>query len=1099
MNRATSYIKLLVAGTLVLLASVTCSDGALTGPRARDLLARLGFAPAFSKAASEIFSSLQTFGLEVNNIRVHLEHSNGQTAKDTIIAITPGQDSVVIEMAVRLDGSAELLNALIELRDDNVVLFSGTQIIAARAGGSNSSSNPPVITLEYAGPDAVATSLTVAPKDTAIIVGDSVAFRPLAKDKDGKSVSNLVLSWSVKDALRGAVSATGVFRASTDGGRGSTFVIARMLSGLKDSARINVVLPLARVAVVSGSDQTGTVGKALSQAIVVETQASDNLPVPFVPLSFRVVTGGGSVSLGTASTDANGRASVSLTLGSVAGANTIEVSATGKNLTPILVSALANADAAHHLRFVQQPPRSIGVAKLMPISVELLDQFNNRVTTGAGSTASVTLAISGGTAGAILGPDAAAVTKAAVGGVATFDVSVDLAGTGYALSVSTNLSLPALASEVFDVTSAPVFNIVSTAGDGVGLLKGEEVRLQARVVDAAGTGIPNSPITFTIMSGGGTLPDGATPSFSTTTNSDGTVAVDWHVGTSGVQLVRATTSTSAADFHAFIAETLVVVKQPTLTPVSSVPFPTQPRVQLQDLRGNQVRRSGVEILATRQLEPPLQDVVSTLLGTPSAVTDANGEASYADLAIAGNPQTVRLAFTQNVAPPTILPTTSAVMSLAVGPASRYASATGSPHLRFDPGATGASVAVRVTDGANGIPNVAVRFVELTENCVLSSPTATTDQFGTARVDLLTVPTSLGSCLIHARPDTQDPDVNIPLEQQAFLHAYFVPTGTPFWIGAVSDTWTDPQNWYGGLIPTVSSIAFIPIVWPTISAVPALVSDTTAVGSLHVEGGGQMNLNGRVLTVSQDLAADGIITGGGTVVATGRGALLRAGLIQGRLAIGANADYSVPEYLAADSIEVNSTLTVPTTGSVLVYGAMRTAGSGQLHQDGGITVQGDLTLGGSIASLTGGVLTVGGNLTFNGDCSVSVFSAGSQHITEFYNFSTTASSHVLSWNAPCAARFGALYAGLGANTTTTTLATNQQTPVVLQLSQLYVPANSRLNVPTLFTLAIDVGGGFIDIASGGVLHFDGLPPTGLNCGAGYLVTGDNPGQLHCSNP
>jgi len=33
---------------------------------------------------------------------VHLEHSNGQTAKDTIIAITPGQDSVVIEMAVRL-------------------------------------------------------------------------------------------------------------------------------------------------------------------------------------------------------------------------------------------------------------------------------------------------------------------------------------------------------------------------------------------------------------------------------------------------------------------------------------------------------------------------------------------------------------------------------------------------------------------------------------------------------------------------------------------------------------------------------------------------------------------------------------------------------------------------------------------------------------------------------------------------------------------------------------------------------------------------------------------------------------------------------------
>jgi len=92
----------------------------------------LGRIPAVS---GEIFQNLEAFGFEVNNVHLHLEHTNGTTAKDTIVAIASGQDSVVIQMAVTLSGSQETLNANIELRDDNTVLFSGTQTVTARVGG----------------------------------------------------------------------------------------------------------------------------------------------------------------------------------------------------------------------------------------------------------------------------------------------------------------------------------------------------------------------------------------------------------------------------------------------------------------------------------------------------------------------------------------------------------------------------------------------------------------------------------------------------------------------------------------------------------------------------------------------------------------------------------------------------------------------------------------------------------------------------------------------------------------------------------------------------------------------------------------------------
>ena len=157
-----SRLKLVLAGAAVVLAGVTCTDNSLTGPHSgRGGLSRFGFVPAFSRAATEIFQNLEAFGFQVNNVHLHLNHASGQTAKDTVVVVGPSQDSVVIELTVPLDASAEQLSANIELRDGSTVLFSGTENIAAKTGAVTTA--PPPIPVEYTGPGATATTVWEGP------------------------------------------------------------------------------------------------------------------------------------------------------------------------------------------------------------------------------------------------------------------------------------------------------------------------------------------------------------------------------------------------------------------------------------------------------------------------------------------------------------------------------------------------------------------------------------------------------------------------------------------------------------------------------------------------------------------------------------------------------------------------------------------------------------------------------------------------------------------------------------------------------------------------------------------------------------------------
>ena len=92
---------------------------------------------------------------------------------------------------------------------------------------------------------------------------------------------------------------------------------------------------------ISGYNQQGASGETLAQPFVVAVQDENGSAVEGVQVTFTVTEGGGTLSSTTSTTDANGQAATTLTLGSQPGPNT--VAATVEGLEPETFTAIGRA------------------------------------------------------------------------------------------------------------------------------------------------------------------------------------------------------------------------------------------------------------------------------------------------------------------------------------------------------------------------------------------------------------------------------------------------------------------------------------------------------------------------------------------------------------------------------------------------------------------------------------------------------------------------------------------------------------------------------------------------------------------------------------
>ena len=490
--------RALLLGILCVFAGVTCTDKGLTGPDG-GLRGRVGILPSLTAAASQIYQNLVTFGLELDNVHLQLKRRSGELVKDTVIAIGDNTDEIRVEITVQLRSSEELLDALVELRDGTEVLFSGTQQIIARSGQSGGQG--PALEVNYIGPGSTAATLTVSPADQTLFTTDSVDFIATALDANEQSVPVVAIAWSVEDAARGTITATGRFKPSQS--RGTTRVIAKLPTGLTAFANVSIVPTASQMSLVSGGSQNGTVGSALAQPIVVEVRAGDNLPVPGVPVGFAVSAGGGSLSLSGGTTDASGRASTTLTLGTVAGSNAVTV--ISGSITPLIVSATGKPGNASKLAILQQPSTSTiaGVPLAVQPRVKVLDLYNNVV----GVAGVAVHAAASATTGPQLGGTVTATTDAS--GVASFS---DLVLSGSPGTTSLVFSQDTLGS----VTSTPVSvgigapaTLVLNGASALNAVAGGTITAAPSVVvrDAAGNPVPGVSVRVTMAGSGATLYD----------------------------------------------------------------------------------------------------------------------------------------------------------------------------------------------------------------------------------------------------------------------------------------------------------------------------------------------------------------------------------------------------------------------------------------------------------------------------------------------------------------------------------------------------------------------------------------------------------------
>lgn len=1406
------------------LAGITCADLS-TGPGSGGRSARLEFLPAFTPAAIQAFQNLEAFGFGVNNVRLRLLRADGSLAKDTVVTLAEGQDSVVIQIDVQVNGPQETFTANIELRDGETVLFSGTQSIPASRGGSTT---PPPISVEYSGPGANATTLTLGPADTAMFAGDSVAFRPAARDGNGQAVTSLALLWSVKDEALGTVDANGKFKAALV--RGATYVVARLLTGVKDSARVGVVPRATKVVLVSGGGQSATAGSLLPQAIVVEAQAGDNLPArPFtsettfaaptdpppavtctvsgvpgtsIALTLGPAAGTNSIQVGsagatplsvsaagapgsakklaltqqpsgtagsgtalatqprvqvqdalgnavpvagvaitaslttptsqtlggslTATTDANGvatfaglkisgppatatltfkqdtltsavsgdivvsvgppalmtlegSATMSVVSGSelasppsvrvtdaggnaiagvelrflitsgtttvrdvivvtgsdgrvslgnvpltaVAGGYDIAVSSDGltgspialtlsvtpgsaasiiadaprtlsdtvrANVVPTLLPAALVSDAsgnpkagvavkffgrgtpgaqlsgpggpadtvhlttdaqgrvnlagrrlpqvtgldtvfivasgiadtvrfvadvsagnAHHMSYALQPPAQVASVTNFGVVVGFKDQFDNSL---LASTKSITLQIKPGTgnpSGTLSSPGP--LTKVAGGGFADFSVRVDLAATGYVIqAVSTDL--PNLDTTPFEIQVGPVTQVLAHGGtEGQGVLKNGEVVIKARALDAGGNDVNGAQMVFTVQNGGGNVNGEDTFTLNAPTTGQAVGQVDWHVGSSGAQVTRVTVNGHTLDFHAIVAETLVVIQQPSATVQSGAVLAQQPVVQLQDMNGNQAKLAGVVLHAQFIGE------AGGFVTQPFDTTDANGNASWNFMIMAGYVQTAQVFFSAPscfdcVEPPLAKPVKSANISLIAGTPIDIESADENTTV-FLTAAGSPVVHIKVTDGFNPIAGSGVRFARAAggQYCTMSADSVvTSDEDGIAAMTV-NVAGGYASCVVVAT--MTNPPAPPPCEGECmalpppsvtnrFIDA---PEGTYIWLGENSPYWLDLFNWNTLLLPTSSSTVYIPVAahsWPIVtgtSPAPPTAKHVYADIGTRIE----TTSIDDYLQVFGDFVVD-TVTNAGRIWLSPDGSTfgaLKATRIEGNLKLGTDGpctatgtttligNVSVGTPGGTTDVDLRCRLDVDkyalTTANDFV---VSTPGRIDMSQaDAQLVVGGNASFTGN-AYLSAGLLEIKKNFSTSGDCETRLFRASGTHITRM----TSAANDTVYMNSDCFPEFATLEI---ANTGSAAVAYNSANIVYsVSAKVVRIAKDAKWSISGITSFTILAGGSF-DVDVDGLFRRLGTFFVG-SCGEFSLDAGpDFTGPFSCA--
>ena len=184
-------------------------------------------------------------------------------------------------------------------------------------------------------------SLTIDPSTPATLYAGTAGFGAFKSTNGGTSwsavnsgltarfVHTLAIDPSTPATLYAGTNGGGVFK-STNGGATWQPTGANFGNGSP---------PATAISKVSGNNQTGNVSQLLTFPLVAVVTNADGIPVAGVAVDFAVTAGGGTLSGTQSTTDSQGVAFTSLTLGPIPGIDTVTATASGLTGSPLTFTA----------------------------------------------------------------------------------------------------------------------------------------------------------------------------------------------------------------------------------------------------------------------------------------------------------------------------------------------------------------------------------------------------------------------------------------------------------------------------------------------------------------------------------------------------------------------------------------------------------------------------------------------------------------------------------------------------------------------------------------------------------------------------------------
>ncbi|MGD2135985.1 MAG: Ig-like domain-containing protein, partial [Gemmatimonadales bacterium] len=351
---------------------------------------------------------------------------------------------------------------------------------------------------------SVELEIIVEQRPASVVVSEqSFTFRSLQEphqfsvevfDALDNAMAGSDVSWHSTDESVVSVAGSGSSVTATSAANGSAAVVASV-DGVADTVAITVQQVPRATRIISGDGQSGTVGQPLASPFVAQVTDSvgRDAPIAGVGVTFRVTTGGGSFGgAGSveATTDDQGQASATLTLGTTAGGNEATAAVTDQLGSPVTFTATGTPAPAASMAAVSGDGQEAGAGAALPqpFVVVVQDAYGNAV-----PSHDVTFTVTAG------GGD--------FDGLATVTVQTDASGQASAtLTLGSTAGDPNTAEAssaglsgspvTFSATALVPVATVDVTPSADTLDVGEATTLTATLLDASGDTIVGRPVSW---------------------------------------------------------------------------------------------------------------------------------------------------------------------------------------------------------------------------------------------------------------------------------------------------------------------------------------------------------------------------------------------------------------------------------------------------------------------------------------------------------------------------------------------------------------------------------------------------------------------------